>query len=74
MKKEFGATVPARSESVAGMTPLTIAPEQIRRAQLTVAHNARDAEDCAHLLNMLGLDAPPRPVSNAARWQRGAAF
>ena len=32
-----------------------IAPEQIRRAQLTVAHHATNAADCAELLDMLGL-------------------
>jgi hypothetical protein len=32
-----------------------IADERARKAALTVAHNAINAEDCARLLEMLGL-------------------
>lgn len=36
-----------------------LAPEQIHRARLFVANQARDAEDCAELLDMLGLNGRP---------------
>jgi hypothetical protein len=32
-----------------------VSDEQVHRAQLAVAHNARDVEDCRELLDMLGL-------------------
>jgi hypothetical protein len=37
-----------------------VSDDQVRRARLAVAHGASDAEDCALLLDMLGL----RPEQN----------
>jgi hypothetical protein len=35
--------------------PGRISADQVRRARLAVARNARDADDCRQLLDMLGL-------------------
>ncbi|MBB4686701.1 hypothetical protein [Amycolatopsis jiangsuensis] len=43
--------VPAQRGSSDGR----VSDDQVRRARLAVAHGALDAEDCAHLLDMLGL-------------------
>lgn len=32
-----------------------VSDDQVRRARLSVAHSALDADDCAQLLDMLGL-------------------
>ncbi|EHK89237.1 hypothetical protein ACWGRK_04200 [Saccharomonospora azurea] len=39
----------------AGQDTPRISDDQVRRARLAVAHGARGAEDCARLLDMLGL-------------------
>lgn len=43
-----------RGSVVPALAP-DIPAEQCRAAALTVAHNATDADDCAQLLEMLGL-------------------
>lgn len=51
--------------TAAGSVPV-ITPEQYRRARLSVAHHAVDADECAELLAMIGLDGPvPGPESAA---------
>lgn len=42
-----------------------VTPEQIRRAQLSVAHHATSAADCAELLDMLGLRDPDALTTEA---------
>jgi hypothetical protein len=46
--------------------PGRISGDQVRRARLAVARNARDADDCRQLLDMLGLvpddEGGPPPV------------
>lgn len=49
----------------AGAIP-TITPEQHRRARLSVAHHATDADECAELLAMIGLDKPATAPEIAA--------
>ena len=44
--------------SAAATQPINITADQVRRARLTVAHFSQDAEDCARLLDVLGLDGP----------------
>jgi len=39
------------------LTAVDLSADQRRRAVLTVASTARDADDCAELLGMLGLSA-----------------
>jgi hypothetical protein len=46
----FGAVPAQRTGDSSRVTD-----EQVRRAQLAVAHSAQDAEDCKELLDMLGL-------------------
>ena len=46
----FGAVPAQRTGDSSRVTD-----EQVRRAQLAVAHIAQDAEDCKELLDMLGL-------------------
>lgn len=52
-------TVPRHSSDVPsqrmGAEPSRISADQVRRARLAVARNARDADDCRQLLDMLGL-------------------
>ena len=60
--------------SAATTQPINITAEQVQRAQLTVARFSRDADDCALLLDMLGLDKPPKPVPGSARWYRGCGY
>ena len=47
----------------AGQEAPRISDDQVRRARLAVAHGAAGAEDCARLLDMLGLspDESGRP-------------
>jgi len=47
----FGAAVPAQRTGDSSR----VTDEQVHRAQLAVAHNAQNAEDCKELLDMLGL-------------------
>jgi len=51
--------------TAAGSIP-EITPEQYRRARLSVAHHATDADDCAELLAMIGLDTPAKGSESAA--------
>lgn len=48
-----GTGVPAQRANTSD-TP-RVSDDQVRRARLTVARGATDAEDCAELLDMLGL-------------------
>ncbi|HWC80990.1 MAG TPA: hypothetical protein VG756_13615 [Pseudonocardiaceae bacterium] len=52
-------TLPRHSSDVpsqrTGAEPARISADQVRRARLAVARNARDADDCRQLLDMLGL-------------------
>lgn len=53
--------------------PTNALPVAVARAAMrTVAHNADDAEDCAHLLRVLGLMPPaaPSPATYSAIGQR----
>jgi hypothetical protein len=43
------------SQRMGGGDPTRISADQVRRARLAVARNARDADDCRQLLDMLGL-------------------
>lgn len=47
------------SRSIALTRGPDLTPEQVRKASLFVASQARDAEDCAMLLDMLGLTGRP---------------
>lgn len=50
---------------VLGGQILGVTPEQTRKAQMSVAHHAVDAADCAELLAMLGLDKPVEAAESA---------
>jgi hypothetical protein len=56
--------VPSQRSSQADAS--RVSDDQIRRARLAVAANAIDAEDCAQLLDMLGL-APDEDGQNPAQ-------
>jgi len=63
-------TVPRHASDIPSQRhndPTRVSADQVRRARLAVARNARDAEDCRQLLEMLGLvpgdDGVP-PVGN----------
>lgn len=51
--------------TAAGSVP-QITPDQHRRARLSIAHHAVDADDCAELLAMCGLDTPAKGPESAA--------
>lgn len=60
----------AHPDAAAALQPIQVDPGQIRRAQLAVARLASDAEDCAYLLDVLGLDIPDATrVPKGTRWQ-----
>lgn len=64
MANDFAST---GQSAIGALHPKPNTPWEERRAARTVAHHAIDAEDCAELLEMLGLDpkkgkAPEMPM------------